>query len=373
VTIVMACHYYPPHIGGIEVVAQAQAASTAARGRPVVVLTSTAGGGRGGDATPDGVTLVRLPAWNGLEDLIGIPFPLFGLRFLIAAWRAIGKAEVVHVHDVFYLSSQLAGLVALVRRKPLFITQHVALVDHPSRTVMALQRLIYATSGSLLFRRARHVVVYNANVRETVRQYGGETPVLEVRNGIDTDMFSPCDAAEKRRLRQLHGLPLERPIALFVGRLVAKKGYEELFRARSRDYLTVFVGGGRPAPGVTSDDDARLIGAVDRASLVDHYRMSDVFVLPAVGELFTLSMQEAMACALPVVTTDEPRYAEYEFDRAAITLTDRTPEALRATITSLLGDGERLAAAARYSREFAVREFSWDANIDRVLALYDAT
>ena len=366
--IVTACHYYPPHVGGIEVVAQAQAESSAAAGHQVVVVTSAVGPSP--IAAPGGVSVIRTRAWNGLEDRVGIPFPLVGVRYGRSVWAAIGRADVVHIHDVFYVSSHLAGLFALLRRKPLFVTQHVGLVDHPNRAVVAIQRMLYATIGALLFRRARAVVTYNANVRATVARYAPTARILEVRNGIDTETFTPVSPDEKDRLRRRYGLPTGRPIALFVGRLVAKKGYEELYRARSDGYLTVFVGGGKPPPGLADDADAVFVGPVDRAELVDYYRLSDLYVLPAIGEIFTLTMQEAMACGLPVVTSNDPGYDGYPFDRNAIRLTPRSPEALRQAIVSFLDDRHAWSAASAYCRQFAVEHFSWDANIGRVLTLY---
>ena len=366
----MACHYYPPHVGGIEVVAHAQAKTMAEHGIEVEVLTSRAGPDVPA-TSPAGVELRCLPASNFLERRLGIPFPLFGLRYAWAAWRAVGRADGVHIHDVFYLSSQLLGGVAILRGRPLFVTQHVAIVDHPSRWVVLLQRIAYATIGTLLFRQARAIVVYNGNVRRTVEQYGGRGKVLEVRNGIDTAFFSPCSPEEKKALRAKHGLTDGRPIALFVGRLVAKKGYEQLFAARDPRYLTVFVGDGAAATGVIGDADSRFVGALDRTELVDYYRMSDVFVLPSEGELFTLGMQEAMACGLPVITSNDPGYAEYDFDRNAIKLTDRRPAALRAAILETLF-GASSGDAGGYCRSFAVEHFSWTRNVSAVLDLYAA-
>jgi D-inositol-3-phosphate glycosyltransferase len=366
----MVCHYYPPHVGGVEVVAQAHAASAARRGDQVIVLTSRAGAG-GTDNPVPGISIVRTPAWNGFEERLGIPFPLFGVRFLRSCVRVIRRSDVVHLHDVFYLSSQFAGLLAILFRRPIVITQHVGIVDHPSRLVIALQRLIYATFGRTLFRRARAIIVYNDNVARTTRRYAGSTPVHEMRNGVDTTIFTPCPAEEKTRLRRAYGLPTDRPIVLYAGRLVPKKGYDLLFHARCPEFLTVFVGGGHGPDNIKEDQDARFLGSVDRSTLVDFYRLSDVFVLPAIGELFTLSMQEAMACGLPVIVANDPGYDCYDFDRASIILVERDPAALRLAIQSLLYHEDQRTTAAHYVREFTLRNFDWDANISKQLALYD--
>jgi glycosyltransferase involved in cell wall biosynthesis len=368
----MVCHYYPPHVGGVEVVAQAHAASAAHRGDQVTVLTSRAAASSADMPTP-GISVVRAPAWNGFEEHLGIPFPLFGLRFLCSCARVIRRSDVVHLHDVFYLSSQLAGLLAILFRRPMVITQHVGIVDHPSRLVVFLQRLIYETFGRILFRRACAIIVYNSNVARTVRRYAGSTPVHEVRNGVNTAVFTPCCVEEKIRLRRMYGLPTDRPIALYAGRLVPKKGYDLLFHARCADFLTVFVGDGNRPDNIKEDNDARFFGSVDRSTLLDFYRLSDLFVLPTTGELFTLSMQEAMACGLPVVVANDPGYANYDFDRTSVVLVERNPVALRLAILSILHEEDRRAKAANYVREFTLRDFDWNTNIAKQLALYDST
>jgi glycosyltransferase involved in cell wall biosynthesis len=81
-------------------------------------------------------------------------------------------------------------------------------------------------------------------------------------------------------------------------------------------------------------------------------------------------MQEAMACGLPVITTNDPGYACYDFDRTAIGLVERDPVALRLAILSLLREEDRRAAAANYVRELTLRDFNWDINISKQLALY---
>ena len=71
--VLIVSAYADPHIGGIEVVVGQQARTLAALGHHVTVVTSSCGA----DATRyeriDGYSVVRIPAWNGLEDSLGDP------------------------------------------------------------------------------------------------------------------------------------------------------------------------------------------------------------------------------------------------------------------------------------------------------------
>ena len=51
--------------------------------------------------------------------------------------------------------------------------------------------------------------------------------------------------------------------------------------------------------------NVHYIEFLDKKSLFEYYRASDVFVLMTVGDVWGLVINEAMACGLPVITTDK--------------------------------------------------------------------
>ena len=366
-------HYFPPHIGAMEEVARNQAASLTLLGHEVTVLTS-----RHDRALPKregvdpGYVVRRARALSFVESRFGVTFPLVSPWFLVTAIRAARRADVVHVHDVFYPVCHAAGLAAALTRRPLSITQHVAFVDFPNALVMSVQRLVYRLVGRRLFRRARAIVAYNPIVRSFLLGQGVDpAKILLTHNGIDVDFFSPGCPDDRAALRRRYGLPADRPLVLYVGRLVPKKGYDLVYRARSHNHYTLIAGNGYVETGMHDDDDVRFFGAASREQLRDLYRAADLFVFPAAGEIFTLVMQEAMASGLPVVVADDPGYAEYEdLDRARIALVERSVEGVREAINELVADPARRERMAAYSRELAVQRFSWDANYPAEYAAY---
>lgn len=364
-------HFFPPHIGGMEEVARAQASSLARRGQDVTVLTCAHSRGLARREAADSFAVRRVFSLNLFERRFGVTFPLIGPVGAVRIARSVFQARTVHIHDVFYLSSHVAFAAALLLRRRYFLTQHVALVDHPSRLVMAAQRLAYGSVGGAMLRRAEHVVVYNARVRDFVVSLGVDpVRVLMNHNGIDTEVFSPvAGRTEKEELRRRYGLPVDRPVVLFVGRLVPKKGCDLVMNAACPDYTTLVVGDGAP---VTTDPgpDVVMFGPATREQLVDLYRLSDVFVFPAIGEMFTLVMQEAMAAGLPVVTSEDSAYGEYGLDGHMIAFAPRDAAAIRRAVTAIVTDPARAAAMGRYARRLAEERFSWEANYGREYAVY---
>ena len=346
-----------------------QAQSMAENGYQVVVLTTKYEQSPQEDGARTGIEVIRLPCSWALENLFSIPFPLFSPRLVSQTWRQVKRADVVHIHDVFYINCWMAGALAVLARRPILLTQHVAMVEHSNRLVMFIQRLVYRTMGRWIFSKARSIVVYNQNVHAFLRSEGvPETRILFMANGIDTMKFCPATQDERIAIRRSFGLPQDRRLALFVGRLVEKKGYQILLEARDPAYDLVFVGPGAiPRNGRTQG--VHWVGPLDQAQTCALYRACDLFASPAVGEIFTLVMQEAMACGLPVVTTDDPAYVG-SITSGSLVLCRRDADAFRAAIKGLLADTDRLLALGVRSRELAIRYFDWRANISRLMDAY---
>jgi glycosyltransferase involved in cell wall biosynthesis len=138
--------------------------------------------------------------------------------------------------------------------------------------------------------------------------------------GFDPDEFAPQDP---RIARERLGWPQDEFIVLQLGRMVRRKGVENVVRAvaalkRRRVKARLCVVGGEsevPDPAATPEigrlmavaeglgvaDRVRFIGRRGRDELPVHYAASDVFVTTPWYEPFGITPVEAMACARPVI------------------------------------------------------------------------
>ncbi len=376
--ILIVSAYAPPHLGGVEVVVAQQAATLAALGHQVTVVTSQceaeASGTDGRTWQPrtdqGGYRVIRVPAWNGLERCWSIAVPVFGPpQLLLQLIRQSRVADVVHVHDAYHPSSVLAAFLARLLRKPLFVTQHAGIVEHGMLAVLLAQRIVYASVGRLVWRWASAVTAYNPIVQNFLLER--HVPAAKIRltcNGIDTREFCPGDAESAQATRKRYGLPAEIPIVFHAGRLVPKKGSDKLLAASGPEYQVVIAGPGR-IPGQVPPH-VTFLGPVDRDDLRDLYQASDIFAFPATGEMLTLAMQEAMACGLPAVVTADPGYASYDLDPSGIALVEPEPAELRAEFLDILGNPERQQRMQAYSRRLAKERFDWQRNTTDLAAEY---
>ena len=366
--VLIVSAYALPHVGGIEVVVAQQAQCLAELGHDVTVFTSSAGATTGEECV-DGYRIVRNKVWNGLERR-GVPFPLWGPSALSRLARLVRASDVVHVHDVSYQSSLWAGLIAKLLHRRLLITQHVGMVEHDSPIVMWVQGVVYASYGRLIWSWAGGITVYNPIVQRFLTGHRVSPDKVQLTyNGVDTKYFHPGHRPRIAETRARYGLPLDKPLILFVGRLVPKKGVQRLIEACDPRYQIVLVGSGSEPdhPSTVS-----YLGPIDRQDLRDLYQACDILAHPAVGEMLTLVMQEAMACGLPVVATLERDYALYDLDSRGIELIPTDPDALRSAILGILGDEERRLYMQQYSRALAEERFDWRSNARAIEDLYGA-
>ncbi|MEV5438084.1 glycosyltransferase [Streptomyces sp. NPDC052682] len=142
----------------------------------------------------------------------------------------------------------------------------------------------------------------------------GPHRVCLLRRGIDHDLFRP-DATARAHLARAYGVPTDRPLVLFAGRLDATKGVPllteslRLLRARGRAAHAVMAGSGAEADAVRRalGPDVTLLGPLPQARLARVYAGCDLFAFPSRTETCGNVVAEAMASGLAVLLPEGAR------------------------------------------------------------------
>ena len=222
------------------------------------------------------------------------------------------RPEVVVCGGYNYLASWQALWWANSRRIPFMLWSESNVRDMRSRyaIVEALKKhFLNACNGFVVPGRAS---------LEYLRELGvGHRPIFTAPNAVDVDFFSRTsrwareNAADVRRRKGL----LDRYF-LYVGRLVAEKGVFELLEAYVKLGADahgapglVFVGDGveRRRLEAKAQEKARgkvqFFGFAQREDLAEFYGLAEALVLPTYSDPWGLVVNEAMACALPVIVS----------------------------------------------------------------------
>jgi len=361
--ITLVTHYYPAHRGGVERVA-GQLAERLARAGVAKIDWHASDCDASPPAAP-GLSATPAPGWNALERAMGVPYPLWSPAALRRLVRACSESDVVHLHDCLYFPNVVAFLAARRARRPVLVTQHIGHVPYRNPLLRAAHAAANRLLGALVLGGADQVIF----VSESVRAYFLErvrfrTPPLLIENGVDTGIFRPASAAERLERRAKLGIPAGKPLLLFVGRFVEKKGLGVLreLTGRIRHVHWLFAGWGPMDPAAWAQPNVSVLLRLSHEDLAALYQAADLLVLPSVGEGFPLSVQEAMACGTPALVGEDTAAGSPEAGDALLSerVGGDTAERWAARLQALLGSPEKLEALRPRVAAFAREHWSWE-------------
>ena len=171
----------------------------------------------------------------------------------------------------------------------------------------ARRKVIVAT-----LRAADRVFAVGSPLRDAVIALGvPPTRVSTFVQGVDRKRFHP---RSPERARAHLGLPRDRPIVLWVGRMVPVKGLDVLMRSWievARDParpLLLLIGDGEERAALERaaaklSDSIRLVGSIANDALPDWYRAADCVVLPSRSEGVPNVLVEGLACGTPYIAS----------------------------------------------------------------------
>ena len=265
-------------------------------------------------------------------------------------------------HDWATLSRDIPLLLATRRLCPCIVLQfHGGVPDR----LLAPGRPLFKLASGILVRLADAGLLLSSEERQQWQQFYSAGRFFTVSNP-----FVPPGAAPAQLDRRQLRLPADVPVLLFVGRIMKEKGVLELVSALPTVLahtachlhivgdgpLTQEIRGRLSAAGIA--DRVTLSGYVEGDALWGVYRTADIFVLPTWTEGFSVSLTEAMAAGLPVVTTGIRGMADHLRDGVhAVFVAPRDPAALADALVRVLAD-PALRARMRAANTQKVREFS---------------
>jgi glycosyltransferase involved in cell wall biosynthesis len=265
---------------------------------------------------PEMPDLTRLRSWR-------VPFDPEDRFMRAAAVMALEDRIAAENYDLVHIQTPFVAHRAGVRLAerlglPVIETYHTYFEEYlyhyvpfaPRRAMRALARRFSRSQCN----RVDAVVVPSLAMEQALRDYGVTSPIERIPTGLRPEDFERGNGAE---FRERYRIRDDRPTLVHIGRLAHEKNTDFLLRMLRRvadqvpDVLLVIAGEGPAGPSLRRlavdlglNDNVLFVGYLDRSSdLLDCYRAADGFVFASRTETQGLVLLEAMALAVPVVST----------------------------------------------------------------------
>lgn len=202
---------------------------------------------------------------------------------------------------------------------------------------------------------------------EAREKLGLRRPIRVIPNGIDLELF---DAGEAVDFRKMHGIPADRPMIFFSGRMERRKGIhlcKEIVASLLERHEAAFVFAGQDLfdymqgellpywNSLSMRGSVHYLGKLNLRDVRSCLRQTDIFLLPSLWENCPYSCLEAMASRCAIVGSNQGGVPELirDGENGLLAPAEDVP-AFIACLERLLVDRalrERLGAAARRTVE----------------------
>jgi glycosyltransferase involved in cell wall biosynthesis len=187
--------------------------------------------------------------------------------------------------------------------------------------------------------------------------------VLYAPNTVDMGRFHPIDKNECRRNLNL---PLDKFIVAFVGHFIERKGplrVLEAVNSFNNNVKGIFMGRGPQQP-----EGVKVLhaGSVPNEHLPMWLNAADVFVLPTLAEGYCNAINEAMACGLPIISSDIADIRPQVKKKSGILVDPQDPKAIAKAIRSFEENQDRINEFSQNALKLVEKRFK-ESRAERIL------
>ena len=236
--------------------------------------------------------------------------------------RAVRQALAREHFDLVQSHERIAGL-AIYRAgdgvHAAWLERRTARLAPLARIGIALNphhRYLLAAERAMFEHPALAAVICNSNMvrREILARFAvSPDKLVLIRNGVDLQRFHPAVCSQHRAaMRARLSIAADAPVFVLVGSGFERKGVADALSAlQAVDASACLVVVGDDKRRARYEAQAARLGVAARVRFVGAmadplpcYGAADVFVLPTLYDPFPNAALEALACGLPLVTTD---------------------------------------------------------------------
>jgi glycosyltransferase involved in cell wall biosynthesis len=272
--------------------------------------------------------------------------------------QAMGLPLVTTVHHPITSDLRIALAAARSWKERMFIRRWHSFLNMQKKVIKQLRNI---------------VTVSDCSRQDIARDFGLQPAGISLaHNGIDIEEFKPVPGIERNPLRLMATCSADQPL----------KGLRYLLHAYARllerypDLELLLIS--KPNPGGKTErlverlglvDKVRFVNGISTEQMVRYYAEAAIAVVPSVYEGFGLPAGEAMACGVPVVSTDGGALPEVVGD-AGLIVPAKNVDALVGAIDTLLKDPQLRDTLGARGKQRIEENFCWRVCARQMTAYY---
>lgn len=313
-------------------------------------------GTEGVDVETVAVNAPYRPAWVARVPLVRAAFRL--APYLLALWRAAGRCGLMHVMAnsgwSWHLFAAPALLIARCRGVPVVVNYR----GGEAETFLARSHRVVALTMKL----AAALVVPSGYLQAVFARFGMHAEI--VPNIVNLERFHAGAGQSRGRRRRL---VVARNLETIYGNDIALRAFARV-HARYPDATLAIAGSGPEEAALKQlanefglGDAVTFTGRLDPAAMASLYQNVDIALNPSLVDNMPNSVLEALACGLPVVSTNVGGVPYIVRDReTALLVPPRSPEAMAAAMAELM-ENEELGRSITTNGLAEVQRYTWGA------------
>lgn len=259
-----------------------------------------------------GVGSFPLPGWPYALKSFTVPYRPLSMISLMRKLIREYKIDVVHAQGQKYVWSWAAVNLPHNAEIPRVLTIHGTYgLKFYGGPAMIMEEFFNRTALKRTLQKASAVICCTKLEEGYARQYYKGFKFFHIPNGINVRAFADV-LKYKESFREEYGIPLEKTVVLFFGSLLSRKGVPELLGAvesvkRAYDEVVFLIVGDGPfrreVERYAEQGKVRAYRWVPDSEKYKLYALSDIFILPSKSEGQPITLLEAMAAQLHIITT----------------------------------------------------------------------
>jgi L-malate glycosyltransferase len=294
---------------------------------------------------------------------------LYSLKALSFGKKLKKEKKYDCVHAFFSIPS---GLIALLLSKNYIVSLRGSDVPFYNSRFYWQDKLFFQYINKFIWQKATKVIANSNDLKNLALKTSPKQDIKIIKNGVDTKFFKP--------LKNL----IKKNVILNVGRLIKRKNISLLLKGFSKinnkykEKWQIWLVGEGPEKEALSilaqklkiKKNVKFLGIKNKKELLKIYNQAKIFVISSKYEGMSNSLLEAIACGLPIITTNTGN-ANFLIKKNGIILNDNRPSVIKKALFKMIKYKKVRTKMAKQSRKIA-KNLNWTKSAKKYLKIYQS-